>query len=456
MAKIRDNKNSINKQNNLDEKTFNRVGLSRIKFKVIISLLMVIMVIGSVSIPSFANEIDKAKEEKSNLEKKKEETELRLAELEKEKGDILKYIEKLDKELNKLVGEIDSLNENIDVANKDLEVARDELEIAKQTEENQYSIMKKRIQYMYENGESDYIDIILESESLSDVFNHVEYMNKITEYDNGLLDKYKALKKEVAEKESNLEAKIAELNELKEELTYEQDTMEQLVEDKNKELVKYDESINETQSLSQEYSSKLEEQEDLIEDLLEQERLRIERERKAEEERKRKEEEERRKREQEQAANNANNNTNDNSNDNSSNSGSDNTVDGFIWPVPASSRITSTFGYRNQPTAGASTYHKGIDIGAPTGTAIVASASGTVVTASYSVSGGNYIMLYHGNGTYTVYMHCSQLLVSVGDEVSQGDKIALVGSTGVSTGPHLHFAVSVNGTYVDPQNYVSY
>jgi murein DD-endopeptidase MepM/ murein hydrolase activator NlpD len=456
VAKIRDDKNCLKRQKEIGEKTLDTVRLNRIRFKVILSFMVAIMVIGSISIPSFANEIDQAKEEKSNLEKKKEETELRLAELEKEKGDILKYIEKLDKELNKLIGEIDALNSDIDAANKDLEIARDELEIAKLTEENQYSIMKKRIQYMYENGESGYLDLILQSESLSDVFNHVEYMNKITEYDNGLLDKYKALKQDVIEKESNLKTKIAELNELKEELTYEQDTMEQLVEDKNKELVKYDESISETQTLSEEYSSKLVEQEDLIEDLLEQERIRIEQERKAEEERKRKEEEERRKREQEEAANNANNNSNNTSDNSSENESSNHTVDGFIWPVPSSGRITSTFGYRNQPTAGASTYHKGIDIGAPTGTAIVASAGGSVVTASYSVSGGNYIMIYHGNGTYTVYMHCSQLLVGVGDEVSQGDKIALVGSTGVSTGPHLHFAVSVNGTYMDPQNYVSY
>ena len=139
-------------------------------------------------------------------------------------------------------------------------------------------------------------------------------------------------------------------------------------------------------------------------------------------------------------------------NDNTSNSGSQT---GFTWPVPASHKITSYFGYRGQPTSGASTYHQGIDIGASTGTGIVAANSGTVVTAAYSTSAGNYIMISHGNGIYTVYMHCSQLLVSKGQSVSKGEKIALVGSTGISTGPHLHFGVSVNGTYVDPLNYVN-
>lgn len=105
---------------------------------------------------------------------------------------------------------------------------------------------------------------------------------------------------------------------------------------------------------------------------------------------------------------------------------------------------------------GASTYHKGIDIGAPTGTKIVAAAGGTVVTATYDSSCGNYIRIYHGNSTYTIYMHCSKLLVSKGDEVRQGQEIGLAGSAGISTGSHLHFGITVNGEYKNPQNYVSY
>lgn len=431
------------------------------KLQGILIILAVIMLVGSLCFPSFANEIDQAKDVKSDLEKKKQDTEARLSELEKEKDDILKYIEKLDKELSRLNDEIDALNSDIKETGIALDKAKVELEAAKAVEEEQYGIMKKRIQYMYENGNTDYIDIIMKSDNISDILNQVEYMSKITEFDNSLLDKYKKLKQDVVDKEKNLETKVQELNALKEELTFEQDTVKQLASDKNKELAKYEANIENEQALSAEYSSKLDEQEALIEDLLEAERKRIEEEerrRKEEEERKRKEEEKRR---QEEAAANAGSNSNA---DNASNSGNDNSqgsgnqvnVDGFIWPCPSSSRITSTFGNREQPTEGASTYHKGIDIGASTGSEIVAAAGGSVVTAAYSVSAGNYIMLYHGNGIYTVYMHCSKLLVSAGDEVSQGQKIALVGSTGVSTGAHLHFGVSVNGTYVNPLNYVSY
>ena len=127
----------------------------------------------------------------------------------------------------------------------------------------------------------------------------------------------------------------------------------------------------------------------------------------------------------------------------------------FIWPCPASSRITSGFGGRSSPTEGASTNHKGIDIGASTGSNILAAASGTVTISTYSASAGNYVMISHGGGVSTVYMHCSSRLVSVGDKVNQGDVIAKVGSTGYSTGPHLHFEIRSGGSYVNPSKYVS-
>jgi murein DD-endopeptidase MepM/ murein hydrolase activator NlpD len=127
----------------------------------------------------------------------------------------------------------------------------------------------------------------------------------------------------------------------------------------------------------------------------------------------------------------------------------------FIWPCPSSRRITSNFGDRESPTEGASSNHQGVDVGASTGTSIIAAAGGTVTISTYSYSAGNYIMINHGGGVSTVYMHCSELLVSAGQEVTQGQVIAKVGSTGYSTGPHLHFGVRLNGKYVNPLQYVS-
>jgi murein DD-endopeptidase MepM/ murein hydrolase activator NlpD len=128
-------------------------------------------------------------------------------------------------------------------------------------------------------------------------------------------------------------------------------------------------------------------------------------------------------------------------------------VGNFLWPCPGYATVSSGFGPRPSPTPGASSNHQGIDIAAPAGANIIAVAAGTISFAGYSSSAGNYILLSHGNGLYTVYMHCSSLVVTSGS-VSAGQVIAKVGSTGVSTGNHLHFGVSLNGVYVNPWNYL--
>ena len=128
----------------------------------------------------------------------------------------------------------------------------------------------------------------------------------------------------------------------------------------------------------------------------------------------------------------------------------------FTWPTPTCGLITSYFGNREQPTAGASTAHSGIDIGAMSGTTIVAVADGTVTEAGYNQWNGNYVYISHGEGLKTVYAHCSELYVHAGDEVSMGDKIAAVGSTGISTGSHLHFTIYLDGVAINPLFYIEY
>lgn len=129
-------------------------------------------------------------------------------------------------------------------------------------------------------------------------------------------------------------------------------------------------------------------------------------------------------------------------------------INNMIWPLPSDHTIYTYYGYRTPPTAGASTFHKGLDIGGPYGANIVTALSGTVTKTSYNSTSGYYVEVSHGNGVVTRYLHCSKILVSVGQTVMQGDTIALVGSTGVSTGPHLHFSVVINGENVDPYPYL--
>ena len=125
----------------------------------------------------------------------------------------------------------------------------------------------------------------------------------------------------------------------------------------------------------------------------------------------------------------------------------------FLWPCPSSKSITSYFGNRVAPKAGASTVHKGIDIGTSIGESVIAAAAGRVTTVAYSGARGYYIVVVHGNGYETLYQHLSRQDVRTGDMVTAGQQIGAVGETGISTAPHLHFEVHVNGTPVNPLQY---
>ena len=239
-----------------------------------------------------------------------------------------------------------------------------------------------------------------------------------------------------------------------------------LVDEKNKELANLNSQLETQAELRAGYEADLAEtnariaqMEEEIRKAEEEARRRAEEEarRKAEEEARRKAEEAARAREGAgEASGQAVDAPKDTEKKSSSSSSSGSKATGSLsWPLPASDYITSDFGHRESPTAGASSNHQGIDIGASTGSSITAADGGTVITASYSSSAGNYVVISHGNGLSTVYMHCSKLLVSEGDTVSKGQTIAKVGSTGYSTGPHLHFGVRKNGSYVDPTDYVS-
>ena len=295
--------------------------------------------------------------------------------------------------------------------------------------------MKLRIKYMYEKGDSTYVDLLMEAGSLSELLSKAEYITKISSYDRQKLDEYAATKEKIAEKEKALEEEHAELLNLQNETEAKQASVEKLLAAKQTELQNYETKIASAEGQISEYAKSIEAQENQIKSI--------------EAEIKRKEEEARKKAEEEKkkaaAANKA--------------AQTYKTVSlgdiSFTWPCPASGRITSGFGGRKSPTKGASSNHQGIDISAPTGTSIVAAAAGEVVIATYSSSAGNYVMISHGGGVYTVYMHASSLLVSQGQSVKKGQTIAKVGSTGYSTGSHLHFGVRVNGSYVNPTKYVS-
>ena len=373
----------------------------------------------SDAVKKYDQQISDAKQEQKDLQEKTEELQKEIEEIEKSKDKTLVYIEKLDKKSAALEESLEDLKNRIQKTSEELDTASAELEEAEATEEKQYSTMKKRIKYMYENGTQDYVEILFSSSDISDLLNRTEYIEKISSYDQSIFEKYKETKQKVTQKKSEIEVQLSELKEMQAEETAEKETLTALKKKKKEELKKYNEELDNSQEKAEEYAKQVAEAEAEVEKLLQERQAEIDRQ-------------------------------------NAVGSGNSGGGDGSLrWPLNISGRISSGFGKRSRPTAGASTYHKGLDIAAPSGTPIVAAAEGKVVTAAYSSSAGNYVMISHGNGLYTVYMHCSRLAVKEGDTVSAGQVIAYVGSTGISTGAHLHFGVSKNGSYVDPAIYVS-
>lgn len=391
------------------------------------AVLAVSLLVQEWGVTSYATktDIDTAKDQMSALEAEKKKVEETLEGLEELKSNAAAYVAELDSNLASLTQELDSLSSQIAEKEEEIAAAQEELEEAKVVENSQYESMKLRIRYMYERGETSFLNMLMESRNISDMLNRAEYISQISSYDRQKLTEYAEEKEKIADQEAKLEEERGELLSLQEATEAKQASVEKLMEEKTAELANYEGQIASAEGQLSDYEKDIQAQEDKI---------------KAIEAEIRKKEEEAKK--QAEAAGQTYTPVNLGN-------------ISFIWPCPSSSRITSQFGDRSAPTEGASTDHKGIDIGASTGSDIVAAASGTVIISTYSVSAGNYIMIDHGGGVFTVYMHCSQLLASVGDKVSQGQVIAKVGSTGYSTGPHLHFGIRSGGAYVNPLKYVS-
>lgn len=387
--------------------------------------------------------LDAAEQQKKKLQAEKKRTQDMIAELNTLKSDVTAYIQKLDQNLATIEGEIERLNGEIGEKEQSLEVTRGELKEAEDTADRQFNDMKLRIKYMYEKGETGFLDLLLASGNLADFFNRAEYVDKISSYDRAQLDVYEGAVKTIEERRAKLEQEKAELEVLQQDETAKQESVKALMSEKRTELAKYKSRISEAESEIGDYDKQLAAQEDQIRSIEAAIKKR------EEEERKRREEEERKRREAEAAAAAA-------AAASARREATKNLGDiRFVWPCPASGRVTSPFGKRSSPTKGASTYHNGVDIGASTGTNIVAAASGEVVSAGYSGAAGNMIMINHGGGIYTLYMHCSKINCSEGQSVKAGQTIGKVGSTGVSTGPHLHFGIRSGGSYLNPLKYVS-
>lgn len=419
----------------------------KLKNKKTAMLLASCLAISNVLSVSAANETEVNKK-KTELESQIEDKEQQVSSLQQQKDNVLSAIKKLDEKYAKAQENLDTLTGQIEDKNAEIEKNSAELEKAKEKEAIQYEDMKKRIQYLYEAGNISMISVILGADDFAEALSRTENFRQLTSYDRKQLEKYKKTCKKIENLEKDLKKEKSDLEEYKQSAEEEKSNIETSISKKQEEITKFEAGIDAAVMEQSDLEGELAIQNEILKQMKEEVQSAGG---------------------QESSFSNESTNSDTNKqeqpqtetkpettpeekldNSQSDNSGSPQ----FTWPCPSSHNVTSPFGDRNSPTAGASSNHKGIDIGASSGSPIVAAAAGTVTVSTYSESAGNYVTIDHGNGFHTVYMHASARYVKVGQKVSAGQQIAAVGSTGYSTGPHLHFGVMKNGVYVNPMNYL--
>ena len=378
------------------------------KSKIAISIIASLLSFSIISPDAYAaKSIKDLKKEMEERQSERKKAEAAINEKKNERDEKIKERNTLDVRIAALMGDIESTESVIlekDAAISEKEAQIDEMNVIINTNTD---ILKKRMKVMYEYGTSSYLELILEAKGLGDFFSRVSVIKDIIEHDKTLINTYVSARTEIENAKQVIENEKGEQLEAKSILEGKKSELQSL-QDKQNEVIQ---ELNADIKLLEKQEQKAEDDYNSL------------------------------KKELEKALS------------------SDSTTPAykgngkFTWPSAASTRVTSEFGHRNKPNAKATSNHRGIDIGAPSGTNVLAAEAGVVTTAGYNGSYGYYVTINHGSGYVTLYAHNSRLVVSKGDKVTKGQVIAKVGSTGNSTGPHIHFEVMVNGVCKNPRNY---
>lgn len=411
-------------------------------FSVLLCFAIVAVGLGGLAPSTHAKNLNSLKAEQAELKEKVKESEKKIKELETAKAEQEKIIDELNKQIGQLNSQLDNINAQQKVINDEIraieakiqklddEIRQLDIEIAQKDVEidNLVQLYCERLRANYIAGETSVLELFTASSSLSNFFNRLELFRRVTANDqkivNQLNEEIKAIeemkqkledsKAEIEAEKATLEVKKAELQSAENELKATQSEIMAKSAEVNKKLQSINYQTKQLEVSIDSYNKEMDAVEAEIDKFLQSQ---------------------------------------------TSTKPMDPNSKGWVWPVPYSnSYITSPFGYRHDPISGVYKFHAGIDISMPgaMGKKLVAVKPGTVIRTVHSNSGyGNYVMIDHGGGYVSLYAHCKSLAVSNGQKVSQGQVIAYIGTSGYSTGPHVHFEIRKNGEKVNPSNYVS-
>lgn len=395
-------------------------------FIVIVTLVVSLMGSFGAFAAGGQEEIDALEQQKQQLQSQQQSIQSNINDLVAQQADVIEQKAAMDEKNELARQEIELINEQIEVYTDLIDDKAKELEAAEKTEQEQLELYKKRVRSMEENGSYTYLDILFQCRSLSDVLSAIDMIGEIMESDKRLYEQYKESRENTERIKGEYEQTLVLLGEKQETLEAEKAELEKQIAAAVEVMNQLE---NDIEAAKAEYAKAA-----AAEAAAQASINAIIAQMQAEEEAARQE-----------AANNGQDYT-----------GTGSTATGtYIWPCPSCTYVTSKFGMREHPLFGDERPHTGIDIGAQAGAEVIAADSGTVAVATYSSSYGNYVTIYHSNGDYTLYAHMSSLTVTAGQNVTQGDVIGYVGSTGWASGPHLHFEIRVNGSTVDPTSYFS-
>lgn len=397
----------------------------------LVSSALIVMV-GAASSTEIKKELTGLRDEQAALKKEREAIQNRINENKAKTQTLVEKKSDIDQQISVTQASIDNLNEQVQqysllIANKQAE-----LEASQAEEDRLNKQYKTRIRSMEETGSISYWAILFGANSFSDLLDKIDVIQEIAKADQLMLEKMKAVSEKIAAERQELEQQLTELDVTRAELSQQEQELEQQRTEADGLLI---EMLAAYEEMNDDYEQNVAEEAALSEEIAKSEAAYYAALSKEEAER--------------IAALNRQNSV-------SSGTSSSGTVSsgGWLYPLPYTCQVTDSYGYRTHPLTGKYSWHNGVDFAANAGTAILATRGGTVTTASYTAAWGYYVVINHGDGYSSLYAHQPSCSVAVGDYVSQGQTIGYVGSTGWSTGPHLHFTIYYNGADVNPFNYI--